>query len=143
MAENQVAGYQSACAKMASNLNDYLKGGAKRFDSVVLSIATNGSEARLFMTWEEGPDTFKVKHVRSFCLTEEDHWNEFHITVHNILDRRYGERPDTVRACIKTSFAGNGKQRRELVWRRGGQSGSDRGLKSFEGWAVEAFRKSA
>ena len=59
---------------------------AKRLGSTAFSIATNGREGRLFMTWKMDTDTSIVKHVRSYCLVEEEHYSNHDRIVDNTLD---------------------------------------------------------
>lgn len=119
VAENQAAGSSSACVKMAEHLNECLEHKTMaRIDSTAFSIATNGSEARLFMTWKEGTDTFKVKHLRSYCLAEEDHYIAFHGALYNILDWGYNERLTSIGSCLKV-LGGNGTGRAGVLGRRG------------------------
>ena len=108
VAENQAAGSSSACVKMAEYLNECLENETvARIDSTAFSVATNGTEARLFMTWKEGTDTFKVKRLRSYCLAEEDQYIVFHGALYNILDWVYKERLTSIRSCLKV-LGGNG-----------------------------------
>ena len=119
VAENQAAGSSTACVKMMENLNDCLAQDPStsdtKLDSTSFSIVTNGTEARLFMTWREGTDIFKLKHLRSYCLSDEDHYIRFHRAVHNILDWGYNERLNGIRSCIAILQARNDRQRRRQL----------------------------
>lgn len=107
VAENQAAGSSSACVKMAEYLNDCLEKqrgsspATTRLDTAAFSIVTNGTEARLFMTWKEHPDIFRMKHLRSFCLAEQDQRLSLRNAFHNILDWGYNERLDGIRRCLR------------------------------------------
>ena len=57
----------------------------ERADTAALSIATNGSEARPFMTWKEDADTFEINNLRPYCLAEENHCINFPKVVYNII----------------------------------------------------------
>ncbi|EEU41279.1 uncharacterized protein NECHADRAFT_83535 [Fusarium vanettenii 77-13-4] len=48
----------------------------RQIDSASFSIAMNGTEARLFISWKQ-QDLFNVQKVRSFALQEPDHFIEF------------------------------------------------------------------
>lgn len=116
---------------MAEYLNECLEHKPMaRIDSTAFSIATNGSEARLFMTWKEGTDTFKVKHLRSFCMAEEDHYTAFHSALYNILDWGYNERLASIRSCLEIA-GGNGTGRAGILGLRG-RSNDKTGLETGE-----------
>lgn len=131
VAENKAAGSSTACVNIVESLNerierDIFSWKPKKLDSTSFSIVTNGSEARLFMTWSPKQDVFKVKHVRSYCLTEADHCHEFRKTVDNIFDWGYNDRLNEIRACVGT-LVDSAKQKTKLV---GGRARDDEGDQS-------------
>ncbi|KAI8660299.1 hypothetical protein NCS57_01006500 [Fusarium keratoplasticum] len=65
------------------------------------SIAMNGTEARLFISWKQ-QDLFNVQKVRSFALQEPDHFIEFRKYVRNIIDWGRDERLRSIQAALDT-----------------------------------------
>lgn len=105
VAENQVIGSSAACVKIAEDLKKCLEESANpemanKLDTTAFSIATNGSEARLFITWREGSDVYKMKHLRSYCLGEAGDRIQFRRAVRNIFQWGYTERLNQIRTFI-------------------------------------------
>ncbi|KAI8662343.1 hypothetical protein NCS56_01037900 [Fusarium sp. Ph1] len=65
------------------------------------SIAMNGTEARLFISWKQ-QDLFNVQKVRSFALQEPDHFIEFRKYVRNTIDWGRDERLRSIQAALDT-----------------------------------------
>ncbi|RSL71559.1 hypothetical protein CEP54_001361 [Fusarium duplospermum] len=73
----------------------------RQIDSASFSIAMNGTEARLFISWKQ-QDLFNVQKVRSFALQEPDHFIEFRKYVRNIIDWGRDERLRSIQAALDT-----------------------------------------
>ncbi|KAI0007162.1 hypothetical protein F4779DRAFT_593244 [Xylariaceae sp. FL0662B] len=90
VATNQCLGGSASCVNIAERLNRQLRHSeAKKVsavDSSVFSIAMNGSEARLFISWKHKDLDYYMQRVDSFLLQKPDQYREFRKYVLNIID---------------------------------------------------------
>lgn len=98
-------GGSASCVNVAERLNEQLRQcrrqEVRQIDSASFSIAMNGTEARLFISWKQ-QDLFNVQKVRSFALQEPDHFIEFRKYVRNIIDWGRDERLRSIQAALDT-----------------------------------------
>ncbi|OAA54772.1 hypothetical protein SPI_08643 [Niveomyces insectorum RCEF 264] len=93
VATNQCLGGAAASVNIAERLNNRLAAygggdtnGAAAFNSAVFSIAMNGSEARLYVSWKHAKVEYHMANVKSFLLQDTQHYTEFRRVVRNIID---------------------------------------------------------
>lgn len=116
VAENEVVASAAACIKMGEDLNHRFREmemaveGVKPLNSTSFAVVSNGTEARLFIAWTDGPGMYKMQLIRSYCLTEADQWVSFHRAVHNIFFWGYSERLDAIRTSFDIVFKVRGSQ---------------------------------
>lgn len=104
VAENQAIGSSVVCVKIAEDLRKCVEESANTLDTTAFSIATNGSEARLFITWRERSDVYKMKLLRSYCLVEAGQCIQFRRAVRNILQWGYTDRLNHIHTCVGIIF---------------------------------------
>ena len=97
-----------SCVNVAERLNKQLKkcegDKAKVIDSTAFSIAINGTEARLYVSWKHNDLDYYMQTVESFLLRKPGQYIEFRKYVRNIIDwgedkRLEGSRPRWTRSC--------------------------------------------
>ncbi|KAK7927918.1 hypothetical protein PG985_004916 [Apiospora marii] len=90
VATNQCLGDSASCVQVAERLNKRLKHvqseAIKQIDSAAFSIAMNGTEARLYISWKHNDLDYYMANVRSFLLQDPQHYLEFRKYVRNIID---------------------------------------------------------
>ncbi|KAK0629051.1 hypothetical protein B0T17DRAFT_606490 [Bombardia bombarda] len=90
VATNQCLGGSASCVNIAERLNDQLRkcksSKVKPVDSTAFSIAMNGTEARLYVSWKHNELDYYMQKVRSFLLQDPEHYIEFRKHVKNIID---------------------------------------------------------
>jgi hypothetical protein len=86
-ATNQCLTATASCINIGERLNDRAaRYNCGRFDTTVFSIAMNGTEARLFVSWKQDNDSYYTQKVDSFALQRAEHYLEFRNYVLNIID---------------------------------------------------------
>lgn len=89
VATNQCLGGSASCVNIAERLNDRLRrctqGEVSLIDSSVFSIAMNGTEARLYISWKQD-ELYYMQSVKSFLLQKPTDHLEFRKYVRNIFD---------------------------------------------------------
>ncbi len=104
VATNQCLGGAATCVSIAERLNDQLKkcnnDEIQPIDNVAFSIAMNGSEARLYISWKHNEVDYYMANVKSFLLQDAKHYIEFRKFVRNIIDWRKDRRLNEIRASI-------------------------------------------
>ncbi|KAI1124329.1 hypothetical protein F5Y10DRAFT_269245 [Nemania abortiva] len=92
VATNQCLGSSSSCVKLAETLNCQLSKCIKTnpevnlINSAAFSLAMNGTEARLFVSWKHNERDYYMRKVRTFAVQEPDQYLEFYKYVRNIVD---------------------------------------------------------
>jgi hypothetical protein len=91
VATNQCLGGSVSCVNIAERLNYQLrqcknKKEVRPIDSAVFSIAINGTEARLYISWKHNDLDYYMRQVKSFLLQEPEHYMVFRKYVRNIID---------------------------------------------------------
>ncbi len=102
VATNQCAGGSASCVKIAEQLNDQLRQceGVPRIESAAFSIAMNGTEARLYITWKHSEDDYYMRKFAGFLLQQPDQHLEFRKHVKNIIDWGRGARLEGIREAL-------------------------------------------
>lgn len=101
VATNQCLGGSTLCVNTAEGLNRHLglcKNG--NIDSAAFSIAMNGTEARLFISWKHNELDHYTARLKSFALQEPEQYIEFRKYVRNIIDWGKGERLEGIRKSL-------------------------------------------
>lgn len=104
VATNQCLGGSASCVNLAERLNDRLRQCKSSeilpIDSTAFSVAMNGSEARLFISWKDDELKYCLQDVESFSLQKPNDYLEFRKYVQNIIewgkDRRLREIQDSL-----------------------------------------------
>ncbi|CAK7200512.1 hypothetical protein SEUCBS139899_003208 [Sporothrix eucalyptigena] len=108
VAGNQCLGGAATCVSMAERLNRQLrackctKGTAVEasLDSSAFSIAMNGSEARLYISWKHDELNYYMTDVESYLLRRPDDYIMFRKMVLNIIDWGKNERLSSVKTSL-------------------------------------------
>jgi hypothetical protein len=99
-ATNQCLGGSAACLKIIEGLNDRLHGPKMgNVERSVFSIAMNGSEARLYVSWKD-QQMYRTASARNFLLSDPDHHLDFRRHVRNILDWGMDRRLKAIQGCL-------------------------------------------
>jgi hypothetical protein len=90
VATNQCLGGSASCVSIAERLNRQLREckneEVKSIDSTAFSIAMNGTEARLYISWKQNELDYYMRRVKSFSLQEPEQYVAFRKYVRNIID---------------------------------------------------------
>jgi hypothetical protein len=103
-ATNQCLGGTASCVNIAERLNDRLRkcgsNEGQRIDSVAFSIAMNGTEARVHITWKHDELKYYMLRVQSYLLQDAHQYIEFRKIVRNIIDWAQEKRLNEIRASL-------------------------------------------
>ncbi|KAF9762900.1 hypothetical protein IL306_003293 [Fusarium sp. DS 682] len=118
VAENQCLGASAACVNMADSLNRRLRQCKSTFlppiDNAAFSIAMNGYEARIHISWKENElDTYMVT-TDVFHLHDPEHYIKFRKYVRNIIDWGRGARLEAIRKSLDSLWEDQ-EERREAA----------------------------
>jgi hypothetical protein len=87
---NQCLGGSTSCVKIVELLNDRLRrcksNKIQPVTNAAFSIAMNGTEARLYISWKHNELDYYMRMVENFLLQRPDHYLEFRKYVRNIID---------------------------------------------------------
>ncbi|KAI9799412.1 MAG: hypothetical protein M1825_004512 [Sarcosagium campestre] len=90
VATNQCLGGSTSCVSIAERLNQRLRQCKNEeilpIDSAAFSIAMNGTEARLYVSWKHDELKYYMRKVDSFLLQRPKDYMEFRKHVLNIMD---------------------------------------------------------
>lgn len=105
VATNQCLGASATCVNIAESLNRQLRGFGSDFvvepvNSAAFSVAMNGAEARLYVTWKHNELDYYMSSVDNFLLYRPKDLIEFRKYVRNILDWGAGKRLTDVRNAL-------------------------------------------
>ncbi|KAF7867310.1 hypothetical protein EAF04_005393 [Stromatinia cepivora] len=103
VATNQCLGGSASCVNIAERLNRQCKN--KNFrasDSAAFSIAMNGTEARLYITWKYDELKYYMRKINSFLLQDPEHYAKFLKYVLNIIDWGMGKRLKEIQKSLDT-----------------------------------------
>ncbi|KAF1994144.1 hypothetical protein P154DRAFT_557414 [Amniculicola lignicola CBS 123094] len=111
VATNQCLGASASCVNIAERLNHQLRqcksDKVQPIDSAAFSIAMNGTEARLYISWKHNELEHYMRQIKSFLLQEPEHYLEFRKYVRNIVEwgkeRRLKEIRDSLDILLEES----------------------------------------
>ncbi|KAF4450195.1 hypothetical protein F53441_6629 [Fusarium austroafricanum] len=95
VATNQCPGGSASCINTVENFNRRLrqcKSLICPIDSAAFSIAMNGTEARLYISWKQSEVDYYTANVQNFLLQNPEQYLKFRKYVHNIIDWGRGGR---------------------------------------------------
>lgn len=106
VATNECLGGSASCVNIAERLNRQLKAcknsRVKLIDSTAFSIAMNGTEARLYVSWKHSDLDYYMQKVDSFLLQKPQDYIEFRKHVKNILEWGKDTRLKEIRESLDT-----------------------------------------
>lgn len=106
VATNQCLGGSTSCVNIAEGLNRRLRQCKSKevqpINSATLSIAMNGTEARLYVSWKRNELDYYMKHVDSFLLQKPRDYIEFRKHALNIIDWGKDERLNKIRDSLNS-----------------------------------------
>ncbi|KAH7322494.1 hypothetical protein B0I35DRAFT_476442 [Stachybotrys elegans] len=106
VATNQCLGGSASCVHIAEKLNERLRqcetGMPCLISSAAFSIATNGTEARLYISWKHDKQEYRMANVDSFLLQDPEHYIKFRNYVRNIIGWGREERLEGIRKSLDT-----------------------------------------
>ncbi|KAL2176471.1 uncharacterized protein P884DRAFT_261034 [Thermothelomyces heterothallicus CBS 202.75] len=106
VATNQCLGGSASCVNIAERLNDRLRkcknSKVKPIDSTAFSIAMNGTEARLYVSWKDSDLNYYMQKVDSFLLQKPQDYIEFRKHVKNVIDWGKDKRLKEIRESLDT-----------------------------------------
>lgn len=95
VASNQCLGGTSACVNIAESLNRRLFEASQTKDGIVttdtidssaFSVAMNGQDARIYVSWKQDELNYYMTNVDSYALSRPDEYRRFRRMVRNIVD---------------------------------------------------------
>jgi hypothetical protein len=108
VATNQCLGGSTSCVNVAERLNRRLRqcksDEVRPIDSAAFSIAMNGTEARLYISWKHNELDYYMRKVKSFLLQEPEQYVEFRKYVRNIIDWGKDKRLAQIRKSLDHLF---------------------------------------
>lgn len=121
VATNRCFGSSTSCVNVAERLNCQLKQCNLKGDqlgsvnSAAFSIAMNGTEARLYVSWKHNDLAYHTQKVKSFLLQETEQYLEFHKYVRNIIDWGNGTRLNEIRKSLDSLQEANRRVASQLA----------------------------
>ncbi|KAL7919213.1 hypothetical protein ACQKWADRAFT_302048 [Trichoderma austrokoningii] len=108
LATNQCLGGSASCVNIAERLNTQLRrcNSDNLINSAAFSIAMNGTEARLYVSWKHNEQDYYMANVRNFLLQDPKHYIEFRKYVRNIIDWGRGLRLEEIRKSLDLEESG-------------------------------------
>ncbi|KAK5626530.1 hypothetical protein RRF57_002245 [Xylaria bambusicola] len=123
-ATNQCLGGTASCVNCSEFLNRQLRESrsiddkCEPLDTAAFSVATNGTEARLHVSWKDNEQGYPMAIVDSFLLQRPEDFLELRKCVLNIIDWGMGKRLDNIRAYLDTLIEGSRQRTPETVQSR-------------------------
>jgi hypothetical protein len=119
VATNQCLGASASCVNIAERLNRQLRqcrdAKVQPIDSASFSVALNGTEARLYISWKHGELDYYTRKVKSFLLQEPEHYIEFRKYVRNIIDWGRDRRLEEIRESLDSLLEESRKRASEAA----------------------------
>ncbi|KAH8593092.1 hypothetical protein B0O99DRAFT_653493 [Bisporella sp. PMI_857] len=113
VATNQCLGGSASCVNVAERLNRLLKQCKNKevrpIDSAAFSIAMNGTEARLYVSWKHDELKHYTRKVDSFLLQKPKDYVEFRKHILNIIDWGKDERLKEIQKSLDSLLEENRK----------------------------------
>ncbi len=111
VATNQCLGGAASCVNIVERLNHQLRQcqnvQVRPVDSAAFSIAMNGTEARLYISWKQDELKYYTRKVDSFLLQKPKDYVEFRKHVLNIVDWGNYERLNEIRQSLDSLLEDN------------------------------------
>jgi hypothetical protein len=103
-ATNQCLGGSTSCVNITERLNRQMREckskKAHSIDTAVFSVAMNGTEARLYVSWKHDELNYYMRSVESFLLQDPEHYLKFRKYVLNIIDYGKARRLKEIRKSL-------------------------------------------
>ncbi|KAH7019528.1 hypothetical protein EDB80DRAFT_632606 [Ilyonectria destructans] len=103
-AMNQCLGGSASCVNVTEILNRRLRlcksDIVHPINSAAFSIAINGAEARLYISWKHNEQDYYMTTVDTFLLQDPEHYLKFRKYVYNIIDWGRGKRLEEIRKSL-------------------------------------------
>ncbi len=119
VATNQCLGGSASCVNIAERLNRQLRQCKNKkvrpIDSAAFSIAMNGTEARLYISWKHDELKYYTRKVDSFLLQKPNDYVEFRKYVRNIIDWGKDQRLKEIRDSLDGLLEENRKTASQLA----------------------------
>lgn len=119
VAANQCLGDSTSCVNIIERLNyqleRYTGDKTRSINSAAFSIAMNGREATLYISWKHDEINYYMREVRGFLLQDPEHYVAFRKYVRNIIDWGNGTRLDEIRDALETLLEENRKSASEAA----------------------------
>ena len=119
VATNQCLGGSASCVNIAERLNHQLRHCKNEIvqpiDSTAFSIAMNGTEARLYISWKHDELKFYMAKVDSFLLQKPKDYIHFRKTVLNIIDWGKGKRLKDIQKSLDSLLEENRQMASQLA----------------------------
>ena len=116
VATNQCLGASASCINTTERLNQQLRqcesSELPLVNSAVFSIATNGSEVRLHISWKYDELKYYMAHVSSFVLQDPEQYLKFYKYVQNIMNWGRTKRLEQIRESLGKLGKGKTLKRR-------------------------------
>ena len=114
VATNQCLGGSASCVNIAERLNRQLRQCKNQkvtpIDSAAFSIAMNGTEARLYVSWKHNELKYYTRKVDSYLLQKPTDYVKFRKHVLNIIDWGKDERLKEIRKLLDSLLEENKKK---------------------------------
>ncbi|MCJ1486672.1 hypothetical protein MMC06_006850 [Schaereria dolodes] len=119
VATNQCLGGFASCVNIAERLNCQLKQcktvKVQLIDSASFSIAMNGTEARLYISWKQNDLGYYMQKIKSFAIQEPEQYVTFRQYVRNIIDWGEDKRLKTIQGSLDSLLEENRNVSSELA----------------------------
>lgn len=119
VATNQCAGGSASSVNIAERLNWQLRkcnnDQVRLIDSAAFSVAMNGTEARLYISWKHNELDYYMRKIESFLLQRPDHYVVFRKYVRNIIDWGKDARLKEIRESLDLLLEENRKRLSEAA----------------------------
>lgn len=119
VATNQCLGGSASCVNIAERLNRQLRQCKNKevwpIDRAAFSIAMNGTEVRLYISWKHNDVDYYMRKVKSFLLQEPEQYVEFRKHVRNIIDWGKDKRLKEIRKLLDSLLEENRKVASQLA----------------------------
>ena len=129
VATNQCLGGSASCVNIAERLNRQLRYCESKkvqpICSATFSIAMNGTEARLYVSWKHDELNYYMAKVDSFLLQNPEHYLKFRKCVRNIIDWGKDERLEEIRDSLDSLLEESRKTASQLAKSRPPPSSDD------------------
>ncbi|MCJ1461998.1 hypothetical protein MMC07_000598 [Pseudocyphellaria aurata] len=114
VATNQCLGGAASCVNLTERLNDRLKGcknvEIRTLNSAAFSVAMNGTEARLYISWKHDKRRYYLQEIMSFAVQQTEQYLQFRQYIRNIFDWGMDQRLQEIRDSLDKLIEENRKR---------------------------------